>query len=401
MSKKNDASTSHTHGQATAKAKTNLAATAGPVIEVFDVEELYAAVDDPANEGASIFLQPKRTQIYELSEFGASGGFAFPRSNGGRLHLQKDMKLYGVIGDPDAITIDTRNLPAESLSDRKLRLSAIAVGSGNNVIEWLTILGNAQAAGSIGTDLPGTDPTTVRIAHVKSGEGTNSSRGVDIRNLEKREVTVEIEECEFFGQKQGIRLANFEGSDGAQIIAALSGNSLHENSTGCLVANNGANESRIEVRSKGGWFDGNAAGCVIAGGLARATGTANKNFTRFEAFESQFSHNRFTPPDFQVGGFVVFGGEAQNNPGNTSNNTVEVWLEDCTIAKNQSPNFAAWGARNKGTQNRGIAGRSNSVTIELYGSSASATVEVCDSDPAEPDDENTVSVKNGQIIPGC
>src|SRR5687768_8965180 len=67
-------------------------------IYVTDVEELYAEVNRPSNEGAAITLAPG---TYVLSA--AAAGAARP--NGGRLELQRDMSLYGVTDDRSAVVI--------------------------------------------------------------------------------------------------------------------------------------------------------------------------------------------------------------------------------------------------------------------------------------------------------
>ncbi|HUQ80051.1 MAG TPA: hypothetical protein VM076_02870, partial [Gemmatimonadaceae bacterium] len=75
-------------------------AKAGDVVHVADVEQLYAAVNDPANVGATLLLAPG---TYVLSLKNAAGG---ARPNAGRLELQKDMSVIGVAGDRGAVVID-------------------------------------------------------------------------------------------------------------------------------------------------------------------------------------------------------------------------------------------------------------------------------------------------------
>jgi len=441
MSKIKDPSTANTHGQATAKVKTPDGVKAGAVIYVSDIEELYTAVNDPNNAGASIVLRGEpimAAQTYVLSALDSRDQL---RPNRGRLHLQKDMKLYGLTGSADAIKIDARGLPVTSLVTdpndpaNSLRISSIAVGSGNNAIEWLTILANPRAAGSIGADLPGADPTTIRIANVISREESDSvvlqavsnagpvmstfaSRGIDIRNLGEsingqptnkgRLINLQVEKCEFFGHKQGIRFANFEGSDGAQIVVVMNGNRSHDNSIGCLLANNGTSKSGIDVTSTNDTFEGNAGGCIIAGALARVSDPAlpapkaNNNSVRFTAIGSHFENNRLTKADFQVGGVVVLGGEAFRNRNGTSENQVEVHLDGCTILNNRAPNFATWGARNQAATSQTspeIPGTDNLVTIELSGSTKGTQVEYCDSYPSEK--SNRVQITGGQTVLKC
>lgn len=378
MSKQDHSTTAQSAGQATTKAKPD-PNSPGAII-VRSSEELFEAVDNPNNVGAKIFLRGGiiAAQTFVLTK---------------RLKLQKDMKLFGVPQDPSLIKIDTTSLTAAELTEGSLRVSSIAVGLGANTIESLTIIGNALAAGGIGTDLPGTDPTTVRIAHVISGESSDAfnSRGIDIRNRESRSVTVEIEECECFGQRQGIRLANFPGVDGAQIHAVMRRNHSHTNRVGFLVANNGGTNSRIEALSQDDLFDDNAAGFAIYGGVANAS----ENFARVEVKGSRIVSNRRTEVDVDFGGIVAFGARVLNNQSVASRNTVEVSLEGCTIEDNRNPNFAAYGARNTTAITPTVAGTDNTVVIELHGANELTDVTAIPSDPNEPAKTNTVKIVSG------
>ena len=89
---------------------TSTAASAGSAVYVTDVEQLYAAVDNPANMGATVVLAPG---IYQLSPTDPAG---IDRTNLGRLELQKDMSLYGVAGDRAAVVIDAGALLQPSFS---------------------------------------------------------------------------------------------------------------------------------------------------------------------------------------------------------------------------------------------------------------------------------------------
>jgi len=83
---------------------------AATVLNIADVEQLYAAVNDLANEGAGIILAPG---TYVLSTLNAAG---VARPNGGRLELQQNMSLYGVTGSRSAVVIDATGLPASSMN---------------------------------------------------------------------------------------------------------------------------------------------------------------------------------------------------------------------------------------------------------------------------------------------
>src|SRR5687768_17486700 len=88
-------------------------------IPVTNVDELYAAVNDPQNAGRKVVAAPG---IYMLSATDASG---FPRPNGGRLEFQEDMSLIGVTGDRAAVVINAINMPSSSLTGGAVPLAPI------------------------------------------------------------------------------------------------------------------------------------------------------------------------------------------------------------------------------------------------------------------------------------
>jgi hypothetical protein len=77
---------------------------AKPEVYVESVDQLYAAVNDPGNEGAIVVLAP--------------GTYALVPGdiNGGRLELQRDMELQGTPG--------TRRMSSSTRAACRLRLSA-------------------------------------------------------------------------------------------------------------------------------------------------------------------------------------------------------------------------------------------------------------------------------------
>src|SRR5690349_7005801 len=141
---------------------------ASSTINVANVDQLYAAVNNSANAGASIVLAPGS---YVLTLTDGSGA---PRPNKGRLELQQDMSLYGMTGNRNAVSIDATHLPDSAFNVSFGRTAPVRIGRGTNAIEWLTVLGNVQAAASIATELTGTPSTRVRVAHVTAA---GSSRG--------------------------------------------------------------------------------------------------------------------------------------------------------------------------------------------------------------------------------
>jgi len=364
-------------------------------LPVTDVEQLYAAVNNPANEGAAITLAPG---TYVLSVTNA-GGVARP--NKGRLELQRDMSLYGVTGDRSAVVIDATGLPASSLNlpqpqQPTNRTAPLRIGRGSNTIEWLTVLGPPAAAAGIAAELEGTASTRVRVAHVVSG---GTSRGIDVRSagvsMAGRRVDAEIVDNELFGPTQvignseGIRLSNFVGADGGVIVATLSGNRVHGFQLGCVISNNRSSNAAVHVRSSGDRFFANGHGCDIVGGLVtQATGGANSNSTTFEAHGSQFVDN--TINGAESGGVFVVGGQSSVQANATSGNTVLVALWGSKVSGNLGVNFQAIGANQN--PRSGLAGTNNHVTIELHGVSKQIDVQAAASLPAEAAGTNTVTV---------
>ena len=354
---------------------------------VSNIEEFYSAVNDTANDGATIVLAPG---TYALSA-NAPGGS--PRPNGGRLELRLDMSLIGMEGDRSAVVIDTSLLPVASLNVSFGRTGAIRMGRGSNSIEWLTVLGNLLSASGIETDLGGTATTQIRVAHVVSG---GSTRGLDVRNLGAtmagRRIDAEIVDNEFSsgigaqGISEAIRLVNFNGADGGQIHAVMSGNRFHDSPTGCLAANNRANAGVVDVRSNGDRFEHNGVGCLIAGAIV-SVGTTNKASTTFEAHGSKFINNT-GPFGADRGGIVALGANALGLTNVASDNTVLVGLGGCTLSGNENRDFEAFGARSTA----GIAGTNNKVTIELKGVNKHTEVVATDSQPFEPAGTNRVTV---------
>ena len=361
-------------------------------LNVADVEQLYCAVNNSAHEGAAIILAPG---TYVLS---ATDGGGVARPNGGRLELQRDMSLYGVMGDRSAVVIDATGLPAESVNlpqpplQPTNRTAPVRIGRGNNTIEWLTVLGNTDSAAGIATDLEGTANTQIRVAHVIS---SGAPRGVDVRNTSPanagRRIDADIVENEFIGPTQvtaavnGIRLANFPGADGGVVVAAMSGNRTHGYQMGCLVGNNRASNATVQVRSSGDRFFANALGCLVMGGTTGANaGNASSNSTSFEAHGSQFVDNGASIAGTQPGGIRVIGGTPKP-PNVASNNTVFAALWGSKVSGNLGVDFEAFGA----PADAGAAATNNHVTIELHG--VSESIEVL-TPPADSNNTNTVTV---------
>ena len=357
---------------------------AAGALAVTDVEQLYAAVNDPANAGAAIVLAPG---TYVLSATN-SGGVARP--NGGRLELQRDMSLSGVSGDRAAVVIDFSALPAASFNVLG-KTSAIRIGRGNNTVEWLTILGNPSSSAGVETDLVDAYPPQAAIAHVVAHE---SIRGVDVRNssvaMNGRSIAVRIEDNDFFGGREGIRVLNEVGVTGGQIDVTMSGNRVHDNRVGCIIEHNRASSGTLHVRSSGDRFDHNSLGCLIGGGLVNTFGAANSNTTVFEGHGDAFVDNTVSG-GVDAGGLLVIGAETPNAPNSASHNSVTVQLWGTMVSGNQNADFRAFGARNTGNP-PGVSGVDNHTTIELHGVSKQIDVVAVNSMPLDPTGTNTVTI---------
>ena len=361
--------------------------TVAGALVVTEIEQLYAAVNDPANAGAAIVLAPG---TYVLSATNSSG---VARPNGGRLELQRDMSLSGVSGDQSAVVIDFSALPASSFNVLG-KTSAIRIGRGNNAVEWLTILGNPNASAGVETDLADALPTQVAITHLLAHE---SIRGVDVRNsgvaMNGRSIVARIEDNDFFGGREGIRMLNEVGVVGGQIDVAMSGNRVHDNRVGCIVEHNRASSGSLTVRSSGDRFEHNSLGCLIGGGLVNgAGGIANSNTTVFEGHGDAFVDNTMVVAGAtDAGGLVVIGAETPNAPNSASYNAVTVRLWGTMVSGNQKADFQAFGARSV-TSPPATSGIENHTTIELHGVSKQIDVVAVNSLPLDPTGTNTVTI---------
>jgi hypothetical protein len=345
------------------------AAAEQKVIDVADVETLYAAVNDPDNTGALVVIAPG---IYMLTALDPTG---VARPNGGRLELRENMSLLGTVGDRSAVVIDAVRLPATSYVAQAgpglptFLTGPIRVGRGSNAIEWLTFR-NAARQGGIETDLLGTDPADVRIAHIVS---TGNVRGIEVRNFGPwtagRSIDAQLVDNDVYGNTaglgEGIRIVNILGADGGRIRVRLSGNRIYGNDVGVLVVNNGSNLAEISVSSTGDRVFENGGGVIVIGGLG-SNATANGNTITFEASGSHFNDNNGFA-DFDRGGLIVIGGENISIPNRASSNTVRVGLNGCRLERNQLMDLGVFGARSVQGATGMLPGTNNHVEITLRG----------------------------------
>lgn len=335
-------------------------------VQVADVEELYSAVNNTANAGATIVLAPG---LYTLSTNDPNG---IPRPNGGRLELQLDMSLLGVVGDRSAVVIEAANLPASSYLPGPS--GAVRVGRGTNSVQWMTVRNARNGAPpnlaniESGLQMPGTAHIT--IAHIDS---YGSTRAISIVNFGAGSSgeTIEADIIDndlhdnVLGVGEGVRFVNFQGPVGSTINARMIGNRVWGNIQGRDLVNNRAFNSSVNVFSSGNHFFDNGAGTVILGGISSNFAPSNGNTVTLEAHGDHFINNT-TPNPFDVGGLVIIGGENISIPNGTNDNTVNVSLWGCRYSGNGRADLYAVGARSN-PESIGSPGINNHVTIEIRG----------------------------------
>ncbi len=373
-------------------------------IQVSNIDQLYDAVNDPANAGNKIVMA---AGVYKLD---ANPG----RLNAGRLELLENMELQGQPGHPELVIIDASGLPDTSfnppLNIPARRTGAIRMGKGTNKIEWLKVIGNAnpQPLSVIDTDLIWPGISRIRIAHTII---TGGRIGIDIRNVGTasagRIIEAEIIDNELVAnlisdvgtqQGQGIVMQNANGASGAIIRATLNGNNVHGNIIGMRVFNNNGNantktdNSSISITSHADRFDENMLGIYMVSGLNRgANSTVNGNSINFEANGTSIQNNQDIEPDpiTTPCGVYLSGASSSLASGDASGNKLVTKLTGCKISANQNKDIVAFGAFSTAPT---PAGTNNVVEIHLQGVSKKATVDATPSKPNEPAGTNTVSI---------
>jgi hypothetical protein len=338
-------------------------------IAVQDVEELYGAVNNPANAGATLVLSPG---TYMLS-VNAPGDV--PRPKGGRIELQPNMSLRGVEGDRSAVVISAYDLPASSFPNGGTigPNAAVRMGLGYNSLEWLTVRDARSAQANVDTGLQPLDPGTavVRIAHIAS---TGSTRGLNVLNFGSQTsgqtIVGEILDCHFFDNvlnvSEGVRIGNFQGAHNSTVNVVMSGNLSWGQKQGRLLVNNRAVDSTVSVVSSGNRFYDNGAGTIVIGGLSSNDTRADGNTIDLEAHGDQFVGNARVV-EFDQGGLVMLGSEnISETTGGGSNNVVHVSLWGPRMRANGTADLTAIGARWTSPGTAGLS-ENNHVTIEIRG----------------------------------
>lgn len=356
-------------------------------IQIANVEELYGAVNNPDNAGATLILAPG---TYMLSAIDPNG---VARPNKGRIQLQRDMSLMGVEGDRDAVVINAINLPTSSFPTSANGVAtgpnaAVRIGLGHNTIEWLTVRDARNGQANIDTGLQPVDPadTYIRVAHVAS---TGSTRGMNILNFGPQSsgqtIEADIVDGYFFenvlNQAEGIRMRNFSGAVGSTVNVRISGNLSWGQKQGRLIVDNTASNSRVNVESSGNRFFDNGAGTVIAAGLTQGNGSADGNIITYTAYGDEFLENT-QDTEFDHGGLVVLASDnASPSGGGGNNNTVDVQLYGCRMLGNSTWDLTAIGARTLPSADPSL-NQNNHVTIEMNG--MAREVEMENGNPCSP-----------------
>ena len=362
-------------------------------VYVSNLQELYAAVNNPDNAGTDVILAPG---VYVLSASYA---------NGGRLELQTDMSLRGQPGQIDAVLIDQSSLPSASFRlTPTVSVAPIRIGRGTNSIEWLSVKGGPVAANPLSvieSDLLGNE-TNVTISHVYV-DCNGSRTGILFRNrLDEhvnRVINATLENTEIANaisntNSPGAGLALQNRISGAQINLNMNGNYIHGCRIGILNFNSGLGNNivncSLDIISQNDRIEGNGCGIDLSGGTANAPVYANNNTVTAKMYGSTIKENGLAqfPPNngAHPGGLDVTSGFGSNG---ASNNILIIKLFGCDISSNNGTDIYAYGAFSPTAV---IAGINNRLDLYLHGLSANASVDAHASIPAEPAGTNVVNV---------
>lgn len=360
-------------------------------IYISNLDELYAAVNNPDNAGTDVILAPG---TYILSA-------AYP--NGGRLELQTDMSLRGQPGQIDAVLIDQSTLPNASFRlTPTVTVAPIRIGRGSNTLEWLSVKGGAVAANPLSvieSDLVGTE-THVTVSHVYV-DCNGSRTGILFRNrLEEHANRVinatleyaEIEKAFVNPNSPGAGLALQNRISGSKINLNMKGNYIHGCRVGILNFHSGLNNNvencGLDLISHNDRIEGNGCGLDLVGGTSAGTITANNNTTTVKMYSASIKDNGQSqlPPNNEAfpSGIIAAGGWNR-----ASHNNLSIGFWGCDISNNNGTDIYAFGYFNPTGP---VAGTNNHFELYLYGISANTTIESAASVPSEAAGTNVVNV---------
>lgn len=357
-----------------------------PEIVVNNEDSLYKYVNDPSKAGYCIVIASRPTS-YMLNP---------NQTNGGRIELQYNMSLRSQSGNPDDVVIDASLLSKANLTDGFLT-GAIRVGKGFNSIDGLTVKNAKNGAAAIETDLD-SNSTLVMINNVKIN---GNQRGIDVRNINSamanRQIKVEITNCVISNNTsmggQGIRFINTNSANNSSIQAKLLNNVIEGNKVGFLAANLNASSSTIMIVSKNNMIDGNGNGCIFLTGNSDGSISSDNNSITFTAQKGSIQNSDSTLIPIALtsmtGGIIAIGGNSPNIANHSSNNNLNIKLQDVKFGNNDGPDIKAFGAWTTAVL---PAGTNNIVKIILQGLSKTNNYFKDDSQPDEPAGTNKVQI---------
>jgi hypothetical protein len=197
-------------------------------VVVNDVEELYAAVSDPANVGVTIQLSPG---TYALTPFDPSGQ---PRSNRGSLLLQNGMRLRGenayVDRDGDGV-FDPRDDNGDGFVDLDQEgRETYADPQTETIIDGTQLMVPDPGAGVVSGAILVAGPVEVSISNLTVRGGPRAQAAIDVRGPGNDLSNVTVTECTLERGRRGILIdASIRwGSTGASVNLSAERNIIRE-----------------------------------------------------------------------------------------------------------------------------------------------------------------------------
>jgi hypothetical protein len=381
---------------------------ASRILEIADVEALYAAVNDPANQGATLRVAPG---TYRLSPADARGA---PRPNFGTLVLQRHMRLVGsneyvdldgdgvwdardaageVFADPATETIIDASalttLPDEDSGGARLT-NIITLGLENR-LEKVTVR-NAPLAGALVGVTPqagGERGLKAEIVDciaergwrgIRCGNRITSPPPPPLTDFSGTHSEVHVRGCiarhnraaPRYGWGFQLQNALVKGGDW---VATLVANRFYDNKIGLFGVAVSADDTRIIINSENNILEQNLVGSELqAGRDAAGKGYlpgGSGNALVFTSVGDRIRDNVGTAADdakFGAGGILAAAG--QRSPGNRSTsdgNDLQVSLYGTSFSKNylgpDRRDVRAYAARN--ADPHAVAGKGNTVEILL------------------------------------
>jgi hypothetical protein len=397
-----------------------------PVINVKDIEGLYAAVNNPANAGAIVVLA---SGTYTLT---AKDPNNQTRPNGGRLVLQSGMALVGqnnyVDFDGDGVW-DPRDDNADGIPDTDpLRGLIFADPASETIINAVNLSGGSGAV-HVGLDNR-VEKLTVRNAN-------KPNAGIDVRLVPPiGGMHAEIRDCLVEDGQRGIRLLifNTNGIDstavlernilrrntgaaggGAEITIQLSSNSswdvvarnnlLYSNRVGLIVVSEGTTNVNSHVLSMRNLYRQNQLGLNLQAGRDNFPSQplgANDSGIHFTSVDDGIFDNTGTPVSGGLGGGVLAIAGLNTNAGATlsSNDAVDLQFLGTHWARNfqgiSRRDLQVYGALAGG----GLPGTNDTARVLIrQGASdgAAGAFQFVDSQPGDPTNTDTVTIIGSDV----